>query len=94
MIEDIEILRWSGLWKNGSEVRVGVRLVDGRDALLVGFAGNESGEQKVNYSLVIQGSDHEADFIIPAELEQKVEGKLFGDPRTIGSRTLKDLKLF
>ncbi len=94
MIEDIEILRWSGLWKNGSEVRVGVRLADGRDALLVGFTGSDSGDKKVNYSLVIQGSDYEADFIIPAELEQKVEDKLFGNSRTIGSRTLKDLKLF
>ena len=94
MIEDIEILRWSGLWKNGSEVRVGVRLEDGRDALLVAFAARESGEHRVNYSLVIQGKDHEADFVIPAELEQKIENKLFGDSRTIGSRTLKDLKLF
>ncbi len=93
-MEDIEILRWSGLWKNGSEVRVGVRLKDGRDALLVGFAGGGAGDKKVNYSLVIQGTDHEADFIIPAELEQKVEDKLFGNSRTIGSRTLKDLKLF
>jgi hypothetical protein len=94
MNEDIEILRWSGLWKNGSEVRVGVRLEDGRDALLVAFAARESGEHRVNYSLVIQGTDHEADFVIPAELEQKIENKLFGDSRTIGSRTLKDLKLF
>ena len=93
-MKDVEILRWSGLWKNGSEVRVGVRLEDGRDALLVAFVGNESGEQKVDYSLVIQGSDHESDFIIPAELEQKVEDKLFGNSRTIGSRSLKDLKLF
>ncbi len=94
MIEDVEILRWSGLWKNGSEVRVGVRVEDGRDALLVAYAASGSGENRVNYSLVIQGADHEADFVIPAELEQKVENKLFGDPRTIGSRTLKDLKLF
>lgn len=94
MIEDVEILRWSGLWKNGSEVRVGVRLKDGRDALLVGFVGGDSGDKNVSYSLVIQGSDHEADFIIPAELEQKVDDKLFGSSITPGSRTLKDLKLF
>lgn len=94
MNHDVEILRWSGIWLNGSEVRVGVRLVDGRDALLVAFSGRESGEKTIHYSLVIQGSDHESDFIIPAELEQKVEEKLFGYNRTIGSRTLKDLKLF
>lgn len=94
MIEEIEILRWSGIWKNGHEVRVGVRLADGRDALLVAYAGHEAAKNRVNYSLVIQGNDHEADFIIPAELENRVENKLFGDSRTLGSRSLKDLKLF
>ena len=94
MQQDTEIMRWSGLWRNGTEVRVGVRLSDGRDALLVGFLGSDAGDTKVHYSLVIQGEDHDADFIIPAELEQRVEDKLLGSNRTPGSRTLKDLKLF
>jgi hypothetical protein len=94
MKDDVEILRWSGIWLNGSEVRVGVRLTDGRDALLVAFSGREPGEKNIHYSLVIQGSDHESDFIIPSELEQKVEEKLFNNSRPLGSRTLKDLKLF
>jgi hypothetical protein len=92
--QDIEITRWSGLWRNGSEVRVGVRLSDGRDALLVGFLARDAGDSKVQYSLVIQGQDHDSDFIIPAELEQRVEEKLLGDGRPAGSRTLKGLKLF
>jgi hypothetical protein len=94
MNHDVEILRWSGIWKNENEVRVGVRLKDGRDALLSAHALRESGEQMVNYSLVIQGTDHESDFVIPAELEQKIKSKLFGERRTPGSRTLKDLQLF
>jgi len=94
MQQDVEILRWSGIWRNGHEVRVGVRLSDGRDALLVAFLGHEANEPKVHYSLVIQGVDHEADFIIPAGLEQRVEAKLSGKSQFEGSRTLKDLKLF
>jgi hypothetical protein len=94
MQQDVEIIRWSGIWRNGPEVRVGVRLADGRDALLVAFMGSESTEPKVHYSLVIQGADHEADFIIPAGLEQRVEEKLVGATRAPGSCTLKDLKLF
>ena len=93
MQQDVEILRWSGIWRNGGEVRVGVRLVDGRDALLVAYAAQGGTEMKVHYSLIIQGADHEADFIIPTELEQRVEGKLFGD-KGPGTCTLKDLKLF
>ena len=94
MNRDVEILRWSGIWLRDGEVRVGVRLVDGRDALLTAYAGREAAEGKVHYALVIQGSDHDSDFIIPAELERKVEEKLFGYKRTPGSRTLKDLRLF
>lgn len=93
MDQEIEILRWSGIWKNGGEVRVGVRLVDGRDALLVAFAGQGGAERIVHYSLIIQGEDHNADFIIPTDLEKRVEDKLFGAGGP-GSRTLKDLKLF
>jgi hypothetical protein len=93
MEQDVEILRWSGIWKNGGEVRVGVRLVDGRDALLVAFAGQGGAEMKVHYSLIIQGVDHDADFIIPTDLEKRVEEKLFGTGGP-GSRSLKDLKLF
>jgi len=92
--QNIEIIRWSGIWKNGKEVRVGVRLSDNRDALLVGFLASDAGDAKVHYSLVIQGEDYDADFIIPAELEQRVEEKLLGTGRPTGSRTLKDLKLF
>ncbi len=91
---EVEIIRWSGIWRQGPEVRVGVRLADGRDALLVAFLGHEGEKAGAHYSLVIQGIDHQADFIIPAELEKKVEEKLFHDRRTPGSRTLKDLKLF
>jgi len=94
MNREVEIIRWSGIWRTGPEVRVGVRLADGRDALLVAFAGSSAGEMHVRYSLVIQGVDHSSEFIIPADLEKKVEDKLFGDKRTIGSRSLKDLKLF
>ncbi len=94
MQQDVEIIRWSGIWRNGLEVRVGVRLSDGRDALLVAFMGSEASEPKVHYSLVIQGVDHEADFIIPAGLEQRVEEKLVGVKRSPGSCSLKDLKLF
>ncbi len=91
---EVEIIRWSGIWKQGQEVRVGARLADGRDALLVAFLGSEGEGAGVHYSLVIQGEDHQADFIIPAELEKRVEEKLFRDRRSPGSRSLKDLKLF
>ena len=94
MQQDVEIIRWSGIWRNGPEVRVGVRLSDGRDALLVAFLGNEGSEHAIHYSLVIQGVDHEADFIIPAGLEQRVEEKLLVKKPDFGSRSLKDLKLF
>lgn len=96
MDEEVEIIRWSGIWRQGQEVRVGARLADGRDALLVAFlgAGGEAGQPSVHYSLVIQGVDHQAEFVIPTELEKRVEEKLFQDRRTPGSRTFKDLKLF
>lgn len=94
MNEEVEIIRWSGIWRQGQEVRVGARLADGRDALLVAFLGGETGEPVVHYSLVIQGIDHQAEFVIPTELEKRIEEKIFQDRRTIGSRTLKDLKLF
>lgn len=94
MDEEVEIIRWSGIWKHGQELRVGARLADGRDALLVAFLGHDASAPKVHYSLVIQGEDHQADFIIPAELERRVEEKLFREQRVPGSRTFKDLKLF
>jgi hypothetical protein len=94
MEQDIEIIRWSGIWRNGSEVRVGVRLSDGRDALLVAFLGQGEDTTSIHYSLVIQGQDHDADFIIPTALEQRVEEKLAGAGQAWGARSLKDLKLF
>lgn len=92
-MQEVEIARWSGIWRHGAEVRVGVRLVDGRDALLVAFAGHE-GEHHVHYTLLIQGVDHNSVFVIPSELEKKINEKLFRNQRVIGSRSLKDLKLF
>jgi hypothetical protein len=94
MDEEVEIIRWSGIWRQGQEVRVGARLADGRDALLVAFLGGETAQPSVNYSLIIQGIDHQAEFVIPTELEKRVEEKLFLNRRTPGARTLKDLKLF
>ena len=94
MAGEVEIVRWAGIWKVGKEVRVGVRLADGRDALLVAFLGEEAPEATVRYSLVIQGEDHLEEFIIPAELERKVEERLFQNQYKPGSRTLKDLRLF
>ena len=94
MNDEVEIVRWSGIWRQGREVRVGTRLADGRDALLVAFAGEEGAAREARYSLIIQGEDHQADFVIPMELEKRIEEKLFRDRRTPGSRTLKDLKLF
>lgn len=93
-MEEVEIIRWSGIWRVGEEARVGVRLADGRDALLVAFLAGEGTQSLIRYSLVIQGQDHQDDFIIPADLEKKVEDRLFRDHRKPGSRTLKDLKLF
>ena len=91
---EVEIVRWSGIWKVGQEVRVGARLADGRDALLVGFLGGAESEPTVLYSLVIQGDDHRDAFIIPAALERKVEERLLQNQKTPGSRSLKDLRLF
>ena len=91
---EVEIVRWAGIWKVGQEVRVGARLADGRDALLVGFLGSDGPEPSVHYSLVIQGEDHQDDFIIPAELERKVEERLFQNQNKPGCRSLKDLRLF
>lgn len=94
MQQDVEIIRWSGIWRKGDEVRVGVRLADGRDALLVAFLGREAAEPAVHYTLVIQGVDYEADFIIPADLEKRVESKLLDRTPAPKCRSLKDLKLF
>ena len=94
MTGEVEIVRWAGIWKVGEEVRVGARLADGRDALLVAFLAGDAPEPTVRYSLVIQGDDHQDEFIIPSELERKVEERLFQNQRTPGSRTLKDLRLF
>ncbi len=94
MTDEVEIVRWAGIWKVGEEVRVGARLADGRDALLVGFLADDAPEPAIRYSLVIQGDDHMDEFIIPSELERKVEERLFQNKRTPGSRTLKDLRLF
>lgn len=94
MNTDVEIIRWSGIWRQGDEVRVGVRLADGRDALLVAFTREEDGGNDVHYALIIQGKDHPYDFIIPTDLESKMKDKLFRDIRNPGSRSLKDLKLF
>ncbi len=94
MSSEVEIIRWSGVWKVEQEVRVGARLADGRDALLVAYLGGEGPDATVRYSLVIQGQDHLDDFVIPAELEKKIEERLFRDQRKPGSRSLKDLRLF
>jgi len=94
MNEEVEIVRWSGIWRQGQEVRVGARLADGRDALLVAFLGSDTAEPVVHYSLMILGVDHQAEFVIPTELEKRVEEKLLQERRTPGGRTLKDLKLF
>jgi len=91
---EVEIVRWSGIWKVGQEVRVGARLADGRDALLVAFLAGDAPEPRVHYSLVIQGEDHQDEFMIPSELERKIEDRLFQDQRKPGCRTLKDLRLF
>jgi hypothetical protein len=94
MQDEVEIIRWAGIWKVGQEVRVGARLSDGRDALLVAFLGDGSPEPTVRYSLVIQGEDHQDEFVIPSELERKIEERLLQNHQKPGSRTLKDLKLF
>ncbi len=95
MEREAEIIRWSGIWRNGHEVRVGVRLADSRDALLVAYRGHEGDASDIQYSLVIQGQDHDADFIIPTALEKLVEEKLLSAGQQAKSvRSLKDLKLF
>ncbi len=92
-MQEVEIVRWSGLWRKDDTVRVGVRLADGRDALLTAFRGAEDGEPVVQYGLVINGEDYTEDFVIPAELERRLEQRLMGR-RGDGSVSLKDLKLF
>jgi hypothetical protein len=92
-MNEVEIVRWSGLWRKGETVRVGIRLADGRDALLTAFWGNRAGEPAIEYGLVISGVDYTEDFIIPADLERAIEQRLTGK-RGDGSVTLKDLHLF
>ncbi len=92
-MHEVEIVRWSGLWRKDDTIRVGVRLADGRDALLTAFWGSGEEERAVEYGLVINGEDYTDDFIIPAELERVIEQRLTGK-RGDGSVSLKDLHLF
>jgi len=52
-MHEVEIVRWSGLWRKDDTIRVGVRLADGRDALLTAFWGSGEEERAVEYGLVI-----------------------------------------
>ncbi len=95
-MEQIEIVNWSGIWLREERARVGVRLADGRDALLSAFwtATGDGVEPHFGYSLVIGGEDFTDDFIIPVELEKALSKKMASAAGNRASVSLKDLQLF
>jgi hypothetical protein len=91
---DIEIIKWSGIWLRDDRAKVGVRLSDGRDALLSAFWGSPEGENSLLYSLIINGKDFDDEFIIPLELEKELERRMVDSKSKPGSVSLKELRLF
>lgn len=97
-LENAEVVRWSGIWVKDREVRVGVRLADGRDGLLrAGWIteGLDPGsEAQIGYSIYVMGQRAEGEVVVPDELRRDVESRLeqIGQSKNIVS--LRDLKLF
>ena len=97
-LENAEVIRWSGIWLKDREVRVGVRLADGRDGLLraawVTEGLDPNSEAQIGYSIYVMGQRAEGEVIVPDELRRNVESRLeqIGKDRNIMS--LRDLKLF
>jgi hypothetical protein len=91
---EIEIIRWSGIWLRDGRAKVGVRLSDGRDALLTAFWGSPEGDSSLVYSLIINGQDFDDEFIIPLDLEKELERRMVDCQPRVGSVSLKELRLF
>jgi len=95
--EEVKIARWSGAWRKGNEVRVGVRLDDGRDGMLVAAWITEGvhpdSEAEIGYTLLIMGEIAGVNLYVPPALKSEVEKKLVsgGGPSTL---TIKDISLF
>jgi hypothetical protein len=96
--ERAEVIRWSGIWMKGREVRVGVRLADGRDGLLraawVTDGADPESEARISYAIYVMGQEAEGEVVVPEQLRLDIESRL----ETLGQKrqtmTLRDLKLF
>jgi hypothetical protein len=91
---EVEIIKWSGIWIRDGRAKVGVRLSDGRDALLAAFWGTSEGQGVLIYSLIINGQDFDEEFIIPLDLEKELERRMVDCQPKPGSVSLKELRLF
>ncbi len=93
-MNDVEISHWSGIWIKEQTVRVGVRLTDGRDALLKAFESGDHRDGTILYQLLIKGEEHHEEFLIPADLEAAIRTRLDVAHGAKRSVSLRDLRLF
>ena len=93
-MNEVEISHWSGIWIKDRTIRVGVRLTDGRDALLKAFESGGERDGAVVYQLLIKGDEHHDEFLIPSDLESAIRARLELERGTKRSVSLRDLKLF
>lgn len=95
--DEIRIARWSGVWRRGNEVRVGVRLDDGRDGMLVASWVTEGvdpdSDATIGYSLLIMGEPVTFEVRVPVALRSAIKKKLATGSQG-STMTLKDLSLF
>jgi len=93
-VNEVEISHWSGLWVKERTVQVGVRLTDGRDALLKAFESGGERDGTIIYQLLIKGDEHHDEFLIPSDLEAAIRARLELARGVKRSVSLRDLKLF
>ncbi len=95
--EPVDIIRWAGIWPKGSDLRVGVRLADGRDGLLIAtpaaVSADPQGEVRIHYTLLIQGEECGWTPVVPEELQRLIVVKLSGGQGN-SVVSFKDLQLF
>jgi hypothetical protein len=90
-MEKAKITRWSGVWNKGGRWRVGVRLADGRDALLFADIVDSSKGVGIRYELLIQGEEVESDPEIPDALHKEISAKVIAKPSK-SCRSLKNIR--
>ncbi|MDA3798620.1 MAG: hypothetical protein PF692_06025 [Kiritimatiellae bacterium] len=90
-MEKAKITRWSGIWNKNGRWRVGVRLDDGRDALLFADVIESGKGFGLRYELLIQGETLEINPDVPDDLHKEISSKVVAKPSK-SCRSLKNIR--